>query len=406
MSAITPSPMTVTSATRNGPSTIAAASRVSGARARSAARTSGGSRTRQRSADVGVQLYQVHVRARETLRDLGHDPRPLTAARDAESQEPYRPQQGEGPVASPRTRRPDRRHDAGVLERAHAQDDVVRAGRLDRQRVQHAGAELRELLRFLVGEGRDRAGPRYVTGVGGEHGYVPLDELDPFGVQEGAEPRGGVVRPTAAERRHFAFEATTEVPGDDRDLPPGEDPPDSPPDGGPGPVEEDARGAVGVVGDQSEPVGLHADCRESLPSEELRQPVDRDPLALAQDPVHERSGERPPGLCLGEQASEAGKVTSPGRGKARVEHAELVDDLPVERGGTRPSGPERESVRHPLTGGGHDDQGATLRERGAYIRDDPAGVPEGRATELEHDRTSAGHDAHGLPVGSAPRARA
>ena len=90
--------------------------------------------------------------------------------------------------------------------------------RRHRLRMDHLGAEVRQLHRFLVGERVDDRRVGNQARIGAEHAIDVGPDVDLVGVEQAADDRGGEVAAVAAERRLKAGRIARDEAGDDQRL--------------------------------------------------------------------------------------------------------------------------------------------------------------------------------------------
>ena len=120
----------------------------------------------------------------------------------------------EGP-ASASTTVPGNDGIEGVLDQER---DRRLARRMHRGRIDHLGAEVRELEQLVVGQSRQRERGLDPTRIRRQHAVDVGPDLDPLGTEGHAEERRRVVGAAAPERRGLAVEGRADEAGDDLDA--------------------------------------------------------------------------------------------------------------------------------------------------------------------------------------------
>ena len=101
----------------------------------------------------------------------------------------------------------------GMEGAADQQRNAVAPRRRHGRRIDHLGAEVREFEHLFVAQSRDRQGILHAPGVGRHDARNVGPDLDPLGVERGAEERGGEVGAAASQGRRLTVRTASQETG-------------------------------------------------------------------------------------------------------------------------------------------------------------------------------------------------
>ena len=101
----------------------------------------------------------------------------------------------------------------GIKGAADQQRNAVAPRRRHGRRIDHLGAEVREFEHLLVAQSRDRQGILHAPGVGRHDARNVGPDLDPLGVERGADERGGEVGAAASQGRRLTVRTASQETG-------------------------------------------------------------------------------------------------------------------------------------------------------------------------------------------------